>query len=824
MVWALDNGCTLIADHLDIRQYALLQIRTKMNNTGCLMELPGDDLRDRIAALLRIKYQRVWVEKRLTATTADVFFIDDTNPTFERPIAIEAKDWAGRLTSQNLASIANLYQPSLASREIDNLWIVGREPLSGSPRSTLDNLPHVRYSTYGEFCASLMNFSALLRNNTLVYEHDDVSKSYVHTRVKGSNKTLLAEVRDWIKSNKTGLMIYGGYGLGKTTFSLHLASVLSEEYQKGQFDRIPIRIALGGMYSKQDLTALICSALSSGEGGASVKDFSFGYFLEMNRQGQYLLILDGFDEMRHAMAIDDFVYTFEEMKPLFGDRAKIIILGRPDSFLTNSEEEAILGSLFDAKNEQLKKLAKVEVAFFSRDEIVGYLDAFLRKRGATLSPTEQRNYNILLQKIPDGDDGLLARPVQLSMFTKIIDECLSSNELINRYELYRRFIYGFISRESRKAARKLPPNPLLDDRADNDPRAEFMQAIAWWLLNVKKENRFEAEEVPIDIIPSAIKTGKTTITAIREAIVGSVIEPINQSGVLGSKAKRFYYFPHKSYLEFLIANYFESGSFKLGSYREFMEVINSEILTFIEEGPPSESGTPRGVSHLRQGLLGDLGQISPRVIEVCATDRNIAKEISDPGRHSRHPSTIYTHYFYMRENKVPADEYLIARLLDSKRYDSCLAIMNCIAAELSASGSQGLARSLIANCLTSISIHKMRQFMETGSPIQIFQVGSEGIRAAIAGSTIYSLSSGKRIRLDLNALGQLLANASHGLFYVPLTYSSANKEIEIATDVIAKAAGTDFEPMILRLAKKARWKTPLIPIRLIGDALTNLRL
>jgi hypothetical protein len=52
--------------------------------------LPGDSLRDSIAGLLRMKFQSVEVEKRLTATTADIFVVDDTNVIFPRSIAIEA--------------------------------------------------------------------------------------------------------------------------------------------------------------------------------------------------------------------------------------------------------------------------------------------------------------------------------------------------------------------------------------------------------------------------------------------------------------------------------------------------------------------------------------------------------------------------------------------------------------------------------------------------------------------------------------------------------------------------------------------------------------
>ncbi len=98
-----------------------------------------------------------------------MFVVDDTNVIFPRSIAIEAKDWEHRLSSEALAAIYNLYAPSLTNREIDYLWIVGRLPLSGSPNLSLERMPNVRYSTFEEFRASLMNFSGLLTNNVLLF-------------------------------------------------------------------------------------------------------------------------------------------------------------------------------------------------------------------------------------------------------------------------------------------------------------------------------------------------------------------------------------------------------------------------------------------------------------------------------------------------------------------------------------------------------------------------------------------------------------------------------------------------------------------------------
>jgi hypothetical protein len=116
-----------------------------------MTKMPGESPRDSIALLLRMKFQNVIVEKRLSTTTADVFFIDDTNALFPRSIAIEAKDWGRKLTSENIAEIFTLYAPALAQNEIDNLWIIGQHSLSGSPRLSLDSLTKVRYSTLRNF-------------------------------------------------------------------------------------------------------------------------------------------------------------------------------------------------------------------------------------------------------------------------------------------------------------------------------------------------------------------------------------------------------------------------------------------------------------------------------------------------------------------------------------------------------------------------------------------------------------------------------------------------------------------------------------------------
>lgn len=772
--------------------------------------LVGDELRDRVANLLRVKFQNVEVEKRVITTTADVFFVDDTNSIFPRRIAIETKDWKKSLTSADIAEIHTLYAPALSSREIDHLWIIGKHPLSGSPKMSVDLLDNVKYSTFEEFRASLMNFTSMLNHNILAFEQSEASNFFIDTRVRNSEVKLFDHVQNWLRSDQSGLVVFGGYGLGKTTFSLYAASILSKKYIDGEFDRIPIRIPLSGMYSKQDVVALICSALSGAESGVSVKDFSYTMFLEMSRQGQYLLILDGFDEMRHAMDLEDFVYTFEQMRPLFSGKAKVVILGRPDSFLSNQEEEKVLSSLFDGRTERQKRLETVEVSFFNPSEINAYLENFFSTKDMRLSIEQKRNYDTLLERLPDSEENILRRPVQLKMFTSIMEEFLLGEALLTRYELYKKFIYGFIVRESRKAARQ-PPAEIMNSKSLRDDRIAFMQTMAWWLLNTKKENRFYAEEIPIDSIPASIRVKKDNEAAVREALVGSVIEPVSQSGVLNSKAKRFYFFPHKSYLEFLVADYFENARFSRDDYRDFMANVNAEILSFIEEGPGG------GISNLREGLMHDLGVVDARIFEICAKDRNLHSEVSLVRKETHHQSKIYTHYFYLKRMSIDPEQFLLARLSDSSTVNSALATYNCIGNELRVSGNRSLARAVVVHAFTNISYHRLRLYLERAQPIEFYQATIESLRASVLAVCLKCQRERKAFAFSAESLVALVEKASKASLFVHFPLSGkTNDKIKLSAEEILDAVGPS--PVASQLVERSRPSDPLFQIRLMADA------
>lgn len=97
----------------------------------------------------------------------------------------------------------------------------------------------------------------------------------------------------------TPIAILAGYGMGKTSFSTMLASKFASQCLSGETSRIPIYLKLGDIFNEQGIEGLVCKYFAS---QYNVSGFTYPLFLEFNRLGRFLIILDGFDEMKHAMS------------------------------------------------------------------------------------------------------------------------------------------------------------------------------------------------------------------------------------------------------------------------------------------------------------------------------------------------------------------------------------------------------------------------------------------------------------------------------------------------------------------------------------------
>lgn len=778
-----------------------------------MKKLAGAELRDKLAELLRIKFSNVVLEKRLLATSADVYYVDDTNPIFPRKIAIEAKDYNKSLTSEDISKIYNLYSPSLINREIDSLWVISNHVLASSPRNTLDKLPGVVYSTLGEFQSSLMNFRNLISDNILEFENHESSKNFIHSRVNESSQTVFDYTQKWLSGSSIGLIIYGGYGVGKTSYSHFVSSHYSKLHMSGDFERIPLRFALGGLYTKQDLPSLISSTLSGAGGRSSVKDFSYPLFLQMVKLGKFLIILDGFDEMRHAMDIDDFVFTFEQMKPLFEGNSKVIILGRPDSFFSVEEENRIINSLFESVSKSAGNIEKLEVSLFNNDEIDSYLNQYFKNNIDNIDKSLVEKFKAVRSHYEKSEMDVLSRPVQLHMFTKVMDDFVYNGMDLNRYNLYSKFIYGFVAREVRKSSRtlKVPERNIL---GIDDARSAFMENLAWWLLVSKKENRFFAHEVPRAIIPAGLRGGSSDSATLREALLGSVVEHV-RSGVLSTKGNMAYFFPHKSYLEYLVSAFFCHADFTIEMYREFNRASNGEILSFISEGPRL------GIRNLRRGLGYILGTVESKMIEICSTDDVINEEIRDLRKFNVTEQNIYLYYYSLvrRGLNEDATEFLRKCYLEVGTLSRISAVLSCASHAINETQDRGFVLFILANSITSMNKIHIRDYLLRSQPLSFSRSDSSTVKSITVAECVKFDSRKSLIEISSGDLARLARRASANALYVQLeTKSDSFKRVSVPTKDLTDLLDEDWRDIVLGVAAKARETDDRIPYLLLGEA------
>ncbi|MVA37559.1 NACHT domain-containing protein [Agrobacterium vitis] len=744
----------------------------------------GSSLRDKVAGLLKCIHADVELEKGLAVTTADVFFIDESSQLFPKKIAVECKDWKKGLASSDIAEIYNLYRPSLDSGEIDSLLIIGDKELSQQPSRSTSALRDVTYVSFERFVTTLMNFSYVLQDNIAAYHNHDSSKNFIHTNVRGQNKSLEQAALDWLASDENILLTYGGYGVGKTSFSLYFCKLMTERHRSGEFDRIPIRLTLGDLFTKQDLKGVICSALTGADGGAAVQNFSYNLFLQMNREGYFLLILDGFDEMRHAMTLDDFKFIFEDMALLFEGNSKTIILGRPDSFFSAEEENAVIDAILTNVLGDLRRLRKVEVDLLRRDQVATYLDNFLERKAADPNISRLRQFK---DRALEDELDILSRPVQLNMFTTIMSSAAAPEGKFSRYDLYFQFIYRFVHREHSKASRKLTVDQLGDSSIGySDPRTIFMQRLAWWLLTEKKENRFRANEVPADFVPQSIRNSRSSDAALREIIVGSVVEHVGEPTVLGTKGPRIYYFPHKSYVEFLVAEFFCREKFSIEMYTTFFRYMNSEILSFIAEGPAE------AVSNMRSGLEHAKGTISQEVLMITARDPAIEQEEKTLAEGNTTPGRLYVYYQYLMKNGRAHQEIesFIFNTFSRATPVNRVGVAYALSADyLGRSKCEPLLERLIAFILNKVGIFKLREMLAGGS--SIYSVDGPAAHMIFL-STCVSIERGA-VSVDVREMKRFARDACQKTLYVSGYDAAPSKDTKIYTLKLGSIRGLSAE-------------------------------
>jgi hypothetical protein len=487
-------------------------------------------------------------------------------------IAVECKHWDRTLTQQDITEIYANYL-SLIPASIDEILVITKLGISETASAMVLRSPHLRHLSFTELHANLMDFRTYLTTQVDQYSEDGLNRYYVPPRTE-EDTDLLTVVDEWLDKTEDShpIAILGSYGLGKTTFARHLAHKRAQLALHDATARIPIHVRLGDIANEQSLEGLLGKLFTATH---YVKNYNFSTFMKLNKMGRFIMIFDGFDEMKQTLSWVDFRHNLHELNRLVGSQSKVVILGRPTAFLTDAEHDYALHGMketgsYRVRDHEWPNYREISIAPFTKGQMEQFLPEYLKYLidvSESDSQKEQLRHFIDydVQRLLDAAIGDIAkRPVQLKMITEILPDFHGKLADLTVHGLYDYFIDYVIERESFKKGRR---------RFKTFERRSFTRDVAFWLWK-SHERGVSDKSIPAEIIERFRANDEDHESITRDMVSASIMDRR-----VGGRL----FFPHRSFQEFLVAEAIRDGVVKRNlTIAEISSALTPEVIEFLE--------------------------------------------------------------------------------------------------------------------------------------------------------------------------------------------------------------------------------------------------
>ncbi|MBB2749780.1 UNVERIFIED_ORG: hypothetical protein GGI57_000446 [Rhizobium aethiopicum] len=563
----------------------------------------GDELRDQVIDLLEAEGHKISREIRIGSKKVDILveIEDEFRP---RKIAVECKNLSKNISQSELNAIWADYMSLWEQGEVAEVFVISR--FDFSPEAKLyarDKRGRLDIFSIKEFEEKLLGFRKYCRDVRDLFNEGGLDRYYVKSSIEGGGE-LHERMMAWVNDeSKTPVAILGGYGMGKTSYCKFLTRELADRYLDDPLSRVPIYVRLSDIATQTDVDGLIAKTLA---GRYQTKNYSFAKFKKLNRAGRFAVIFDGFDEMKHALSWGDFKYNFSQMHSLLEGRAKIVVAGRPNAFLSDSEHAWILRGQRLAGEQVIRipgapEYTELPLAQFSDDEVTLFLEKYLRQHHPADIVDQVEIERWVSDRVKDFDkirsNGDLYRPVHLKIYADIAADPDVKLESFTTYNLYSIAATRISEREGEKLVRK---------QIDSEKRQRIIERIAWWLWDSFDGRRlyFTPDVVPESIIGRDLLDDALyeRDTLYREIFTGSFLE---------RKFGQNYYFSHRSFLEFFVARRLERAEKHDIPVASIFKNINPEILAFLRQSP----GYTEFLAYVDRGMQRFSGEIPQLLME-----------------------------------------------------------------------------------------------------------------------------------------------------------------------------------------------------------------
>ncbi|MES2784748.1 MAG: NACHT domain-containing protein [Pseudomonadota bacterium] len=538
----------------------------------------GNAFRDLVCDLLRTKYPDLSTEKRISGTKADIRFSrEDLGRT--EVWAVECKDYTRPLDKGYVSrEIHPLYEVMLQRGEIARVLIVTRKGVSTDADEFIRSWKGASHLTYEQLAESLVGLRGYIQHLAGLRATEG-GTDYVEARLEAVDGPALQAVEQWARDGDgAGRAILGSYGQGKSSFARRLAAHLATRHLADPTERMPILLRLGEVVHETQLEGLFGKEFTARH---PCPGYQFRTLEHLNRSGRLLVVLDGFDEMKHAMTAADFQSNFHEFNRLLVGDAKVLLLGRPNALPSNERELVFRGKTRVADQEvsssRFAPWPEWKIDFFAEEETRQLLISCLTVFQARHAQDRRFDYpqdfvaRRLAEIFAQVPGELLRRPVHVQLVADVAADPNFDLRGFNEHRLYEHFIRTMVERDTvEKQARRAIPL---------DARLTFQRELAWWAWRRPDGTQgcFFRHEVPAAIMKDLPNGNAVDDEGKRNEYIVSTLTEEKESGVL--------FFAHRSFQEFLVAERMRLVVPTPAAHADYSNFLTDVVQQFLRQAP-----------------------------------------------------------------------------------------------------------------------------------------------------------------------------------------------------------------------------------------------
>ncbi|MEM7165328.1 MAG: restriction endonuclease [Planctomycetota bacterium] len=497
--------------------------------------------------------------------------------------------------------------------------VVSNNGFSQQAQSIAEDSSFLELHTLGELQQQVFGVADSLNDYVAYYAGTPIHDSFISLSGKRRADTIDRVedfIVDWAEDPKARLLaLLGDFGAGKTTLIQRLKFRLAQDYVAGIGAQKPFLVSLRHYAELGSLDRLLHASLKH----EFSQDFTLPAFWNAARNGEFVLLLDGFDEMSRQSSQEKRVADMLELAPLLCTSSRAVLTCRTAYFVSNQE----LSEAVAKANRDLLDSTVIEGEIGPPVELVepSAPEADLQKRRKSLSediardvlqhdpqPLSPGSFTVValnelspadvtkqlkimddqfqaragctaqnvidfIEKVYDLKD-LVRRPILFQMIIttilgKHIDPCADTSTMgpSDLYDVYTRM-------EFERDLRKGPSRELLPIEL----RREFAMAIALAMFDANKSaiSYEEIAELSTDELVRLRKHGKDGCLLLDE-----LVTDIQVCTFLTRDANDTFSFTHRSFMEYFAACHLAQEGRRGTLDRRLKARLSAEILYFI---------------------------------------------------------------------------------------------------------------------------------------------------------------------------------------------------------------------------------------------------